>query len=161
MKRRTFVKNTTLLAAGSGLSEIAAMASWQAAENKLPKWKGFNLLDFFSPDPKPTSKPTNEDHFRWMRDWGFDFVRIPIAYPYYLTFDHSRNITPAEVYNINEAAVDRIVRLVDMAHKYNMHVSLNLHRAPGICGQTRRRRKHFTFTGLCGLNVLKIYLQKK
>ena len=131
MKRRTFVKNAGLVTAGLALSEIAAAG--QASQNKLPKWKGFNLLDFFSPDPKPTSKPTTEDHFRWMRDWGFDFVRIPIAYPYYLTFDRSRNITPEEVYKINEEAVNRIAGLVEMGHKYNMHVSLNLHRAPGYC----------------------------
>ncbi len=133
MKRRTFVKNAGLFAAGLSLSQITAVASGQAAGNTLPKWKGFNLLDFFSPDPKPTSKPTTEEHFKWMRDWGFDFIRIPIAYPYYLTFDRSRNITPAEVYNINEGAVDHIASLVEMAHKYNMHVSLNLHRAPGYC----------------------------
>lgn len=133
MKRRTFVKNASLVAAGITLSEIAAVAARQAAQNKLPKWKGFNLLDFFSPNPKPTEKPTTEEHFKWMRDWGFNFVRVPIAYPYYLTFDRSNNITPAEVYNINEEAVDRIVKLVEMGHKYDMHVSLNLHRAPGYC----------------------------
>ena len=133
MNRRTFVKNSGLLTAGLGLTDIAALASGQAPGNPLPKWKGFNLLDFFSPDPKPTSRPTTEEHFKWMRDWGFDFVRIPVAYPYYLSFDRSRNITPEEVYKINEEAVDRIVSLVEMAHKYNMHVSLNLHRAPGYC----------------------------
>ncbi len=133
MKRRTFIKNTGLITGALTLSEIAAVAAKQPVQNKLPKWKGFNLLDFFSPKPTPTSKPTTEDHFRWMRDWGFDFVRIPIAYPSYLTFDQSRNIRPEEVYKINEEAVDRIVSLAEMAHKYNMHVSLNLHRAPGYC----------------------------
>ncbi|HEX8277654.1 MAG TPA: glycosyl hydrolase family 5, partial [Segetibacter sp.] len=77
MKRRIFVKTAGLATAALALSEITAVAGWQPVQNKLPKWKGFNLLDFFSPDPKPTSKPTTEDHFRWMRDWGFDFVRIP------------------------------------------------------------------------------------
>lgn len=133
MRRRTFVKNAGLVTAGLALSEIAAATAWQPGQNKLPKWKGFNLLDFFSPNPKPTSKPATEDHFRWMSDWGFDFVRIPIAYPYYLSFDRSRNITPEEVYKINEEAVDSIVNLAEMGHKYNMHVSLNLHRAPGYC----------------------------
>jgi aryl-phospho-beta-D-glucosidase BglC (GH1 family) len=134
MKRRTFVKKAGLVAAGLALSEVTATAAgWQTGQNRLPKWKGFNLLDFFSPDPKPTSKPTIEEHFKWMQDWGFNFVRIPVAYPYYLSFDRSKNITPAEVYNINEEAVNRIVSLVEMAHKYTMHVSLNLHRAPGYC----------------------------
>jgi len=133
MKRRTFLKNAGLASAGLSLSEITAVAAWPPAQNKLPKWKGFNLLDFFSPDPKPTSKPTTEDHFRWMNDWGFDFVRIPIAYPYYLNIDRSKNITPEDVYKINPEAVDRIDSLVTSAHKYDIHVSLNLHRAPGYC----------------------------
>jgi aryl-phospho-beta-D-glucosidase BglC (GH1 family) len=101
--------------------------------NKLPKWKGFNLLDFFSPDPAPSRDPSTEEHFKWMRDWGFDFVRVPMAYPHYLRFDRSRNILPEEVYQINPEAIDRIDALVALAHKYQMHVSLNLHRAPGYC----------------------------
>lgn len=133
MKRRTFIKNTSFAAAGISLAQTDVFASHAFRKNKLPKWKGFNLLDFFSPNPKPTSKPTTEDHFRWMRDWGFDFVRIPIAYPCYLDIDRSRNITPDEVYKINPQAVDRIDSLVTLAHQYNMHVSLNLHRAPGYC----------------------------
>jgi aryl-phospho-beta-D-glucosidase BglC (GH1 family) len=68
-----------------------------------------------------------------MSDWGFAFVRIPMAYPSYLNIDRSRNITPDEVYQIDHTAIDRIDRLVSMAHKYNLHVSLNLHRAPGYC----------------------------
>jgi aryl-phospho-beta-D-glucosidase BglC (GH1 family) len=68
-----------------------------------------------------------------MQDWGFDFIRVPIAYPYYLSFDRTRNIKPEEVYQIDNAAVDRIDNLVQLAHKHNLHVSLNLHRAPGYC----------------------------
>ena len=55
----------------------------------------------------PTPEPaTTEDHFRWMQDWGFNFVRIPMAYPCYLDFDRSKNITAEEVYKIKEEAVD-------------------------------------------------------
>jgi aryl-phospho-beta-D-glucosidase BglC (GH1 family) len=68
-----------------------------------------------------------------MRDWGFDFVRIPIAYPTYINFDRSRHIKPEEVYHIDEAAIEKIESLVAMAHKHHLHVSLNLHRAPGYC----------------------------
>ncbi len=133
MKRRTFIKNAGLATTGLTLSQTEAFSYDFAKKNKLPRWKGFNLLDFFSPNPKPTSKPTTEDHFRWMHDWGFDFVRIPMAYPYYLNIDRTKNITPEDVYRINDEAVDRIDSLVRMGHKYNMHVSLNLHRAPGYC----------------------------
>ncbi len=34
---------------------------------------------------------------------------------------------------IDERVVDRIEQLVHLAHKYDLHVSLNLHRAPGYC----------------------------
>ncbi|MBT1700611.1 cellulase family glycosylhydrolase [Fulvivirgaceae bacterium PWU4] len=131
MNRRNFITTTALGTAA--LSLPASMFATAQKTNPLPKWKGFNLLDFFSPDPAQSRKPTTEDYFRWMRDWGFDFVRIPIAYPYYLNIDRTKNITPDDVYKIDNAAVDRIDKLVTMAHRYGMHVSLNLHRAPGYC----------------------------
>ena len=134
MQRRTFVKNSGLIAAGISVSGTSALTSITLKPgNKLPKWKGFNLLDFFSPNPTSAKLSTTEEHLKWMQDWGFDFVRLPIAYPYYLNIDRTRNITPAEVYNIDEKAVDRIDSLVTMAHKYGMHTSINLHRAPGYC----------------------------
>jgi len=37
------------------------------------------------------------------------------------------------MYKIKESAVESIDSLVDMAHKYGLHVSLNFHRAPGYC----------------------------
>jgi endoglucanase len=130
MNRRNFLQQSSLAAAALSLAGTDAFA---APKNKLPQWRGFNLLDFFSPDPANARIQTTEDHFRWMQDWGFDFVRIPMAYPSYLKFDRSRNITPEEVYSIDEAAVSRVDNVVRMAHKYGMHVSLNLHRAPGYC----------------------------
>lgn len=142
MHRRTFVKNTSIAVAGAAFAPGFAVSSQanpggtvpgQFAQNKLPKWKGFNLLDFFAPDPAKSRKATTEEQFKWMADWGFDFVRIPMAYPAYLKFDRSRNITPEEVYQIDEQAVERIDKLVAAAHKHDIHVSLNLHRAPGYC----------------------------
>ncbi|MBV4357152.1 glycoside hydrolase family 5 protein [Pinibacter aurantiacus] len=131
MKRRIFIKNTSMLAAAVSLTGTSAFPK-APLKNKLPKWKGFNLLDFFSPRPFEKIVAT-EEHFKWMQDWGFDFVRLPIAYPGYLKFDRSKNITPDEVYNINEVAVELVDKVVYMAQKYNMHVSINLHRAPGYC----------------------------
>jgi endoglucanase len=134
MDRRSFIRRTGAITIGLSLAEKASLAAFQkGSSNKLPKWKGFNLTDFFSPNPTPTLRPTTEDHFRWMRDWGFDFVRIPIAYPYYLKFDRSKDITPEQVYDIDNQKLDEIDRLVAMGQKYGMHVCLNLHRAPGYC----------------------------
>ena len=101
--------------------------------NKLPRWKGFNLTDFNTPNPSPNRRYTTEEQLKWMSDGGFDFVRLPIAYPYYLKFDRSKKISAEEVYNIDEAAIAKIDGLVQLAHKYNLHVCLNLHRAPGYC----------------------------
>jgi aryl-phospho-beta-D-glucosidase BglC (GH1 family) len=134
MERRSFIKKTSLVAAGLSITGTAALSSFSPLpKNKLPRWKGFNLLDFFSPNPANSRPATTKDNLQWMQDWGFDFVRIPIAYPNYLNFDRSKNITPEDVYKIDEKAVERIDALVAMAHQYNMHVSLNLHRAPGYC----------------------------
>ncbi len=131
MDRRDFIKTSGL--AVTALSLQGSDAFGALKKNKLPQWRGFNLLDFFSPDPANARPATTEDHFRWMRDWGFNFVRIPMAYPSYLDFDRSRNITTGEVYQVKESAVDNIDKVVMLAHKYGMHVSLNLHRAPGYC----------------------------
>jgi endoglucanase len=130
MNRRTFIATTAAAAAAISLGPESLAAR---KKNKLPQWKGFNLLDFFSPNPNNPRPGTSEDHFRWMQDWGFNFVRVPMAYPSYLNIDRSKNITPEDVYKIDEQAVGRVDNLVQMAHKYGMHVSLNLHRAPGYC----------------------------
>jgi endoglucanase len=133
ISRRIFIKNTglTAVAAGLGMSSVLALPT-APAQNKLPKWKGFNILDFFGPNPA-NARSTPEDYFKWIADWGFDFIRLPMAYPYYLSIDRTKNITPGDVYKIDEKQVDQIEQIVHLAHKYNLHVSLNLHRAPGYC----------------------------
>ena len=142
--RRDFIKKAGLMTGAVSMAGASAFASSVLQKagnpgnpgdpgNPLPPWKGFNLLDFFSPDPARSRNPSTEEDFKWMSDWGFDFVRIPMAYPSYLDFDRSRDIAPEEVYNISEEALERVDKLVYQAHKYNLHVSLNLHRAPGYC----------------------------
>lgn len=135
--RRDFIKKTVMTAAAVSLAGKAAFAfdKTNASKNALPRWKGFNLLDYFSPvayrNPDPSR--TTEDDLRWMRDWGFDFVRLPMAYPRYLDLDRSKQITKDDFYKINTKVVDEIEQLVQMANKHGLHVSLNLHRAPGYC----------------------------
>ena len=68
-----------------------------------------------------------------MADWGFDFVRIPMAYPRYLSFDRSKHITKEETYKLDPKVLDEIDKLVFMVQKHGLHVSLNLHRGPGFC----------------------------
>ena len=68
-----------------------------------------------------------------MVDWGFTFIRLPMAYPRYVDFDRSQRITADEVCKINEQEADRIESFVRKAQSKGLHVSLNLHRAPGYC----------------------------
>lgn len=152
LNRRSFLRNVGLAATGAivgcnkvlpGLDVTDATRKTVNTANaiknlgKLPKWKGFNLNEFFQPDPWYWQAPTPEEYFKWMADWGFDFVRIPVAYPTYINIaPYERNITVDNVYSFNEAGVNKIERTIYLAHKYNLHVSLCLHRAPGYCVST-------------------------
>ena len=134
--RRVFIRNTTMAATAMALTGNSAFTSSPfPPKNKLPRWKGFNLLDFFTPSipEKNRSANTTEDDFKWMAAWGFDFVRIPMAYPRYLSFDRSKNITVEEVYKTDPKALEEVDQLIYLAHKHGLHVSLNLHRGPGYC----------------------------
>ncbi|MFV8227206.1 cellulase family glycosylhydrolase, partial [Christiangramia aquimixticola] len=78
-------------------------------------------------------RPTKPAYIQWIADWGFDFVRVPISYPSYLNIDRSRPIRPDEVLNFDESRLEKVDALVERAIQHGLHVSLNLHRAPGFC----------------------------
>ena len=131
--RRKFLKKTSLVTSGIVVAGSTAFSSPNPPQNKLPHWKGFNLLDFFNPDPVNARPQTEEEFFKWMSDWGFNFVRLPMAYPSYVKFDRSQDIPIKRVRKMDRKAIHRVEDLVNKAHKYGLHVSLNLHRAPGFC----------------------------
>ncbi|MCB0631732.1 MAG: cellulase family glycosylhydrolase [Saprospiraceae bacterium] len=133
--RRDFIKNTALVTGGLLSRPQLAQASIfnPPTDHVLPRWKGFNFLDFFSPDPANAREGVKEEYFKWMADWGFDFVRLPMAYPFYLKFDRTKPIELRRIRKMDKRAVEKIEEFVFLAHKYNLHVSLNLHRAPGFC----------------------------
>ena len=134
--RRLFIRSTTLAATGLAIAGNTAFSVIpSASKNKLPRWKGFNLLDYFTANlPKNNDHDrTTEDDLKWMADWGFNFVRIPMAYPRYLSFDRSRPITKEETYKMDPKVLEEIDQLVYMIQKHGLHVSLNLHRGPGFC----------------------------
>ena len=138
LNRRRFIQTTLISTAGLALEGSRPVGRAQSGQNKegnpLPRWRGFNLTDFNTPNPSSSSRRgTTDDDLKWMVDWGFDFIRLPMAYPRYVEFDRSRPITPAEVCQINEREVDRIEAFVRKAQAQGLHVSLNLHRAPGYC----------------------------
>ncbi len=134
LNRRDFLNITGMAAMAAALPLTGnGLPSLKRVKNRIPAWTGFNLLDYFSPQHGGGHAKTSEDDLKWMEEWGFDFVRLPMDYPSYLNFDRSKNITADSVYQIDEKVVDEIERLVILAHKHHLHVSLNLHRAPGYC----------------------------
>lgn len=131
LKRRDFLR---IAGGAAGLAAAGPLrAEPAAAGNSLPRWRGFNLLDYFAPHPSDSYPRTTEDDLKWIADWGFDFVRLPMAYPRYVRFDRSGDITPDQVLDFDEAEVEKIAALVELGHRQGLHVSLNLHRAPGYC----------------------------
>ena len=92
------------------------------AQTVLPRWRGFNLLDFFNLN---STGEVAEDDFRWMAEWGFDFARVPMCYTLWIEDDD-----PTKFY---EPMLEKIDRAVALGDKYGIHVSLNFHRAPGYC----------------------------
>lgn len=86
----------------------------------LPRWRGFNLLEMFT---SKSSGDFAEDDLRWIRDWGFDFVRIPACYTLWVKAD--------DPYELDESMLEKVDRVVRLGGEYGLHVSLNFHRAPG------------------------------
>lgn len=132
IERRDFIKKVGLSVGAASLIPSVYGAVSRKTQNSLPKWKGFNLLDFFSPDPEKGRKNPKE-YLQWIADWGFDFVRIPVSYPAYINFDRSRPIRKDEVLNFDEKWIEEIEQLLYNAHQVGLHTSLNLHRVPGFC----------------------------
>jgi len=132
MKRRDFLKTTVsaggavLLASPLGRQSAADQPGPQTADaplplhRKLPRWRGFNLLEKFMVH---RNAPFLETDFQWMTNWGFDFVRLPMDYRCWTD--------PADPYRLDEKVLGQIDRAVELGRKYGVHVSLNLHRAPG------------------------------
>ncbi len=117
-----------MVAAGAAAAALPAYAKNEdktmkpVAQTALPPWRGFNLQYLFT---KGRYSEPVEDDFRWIRDLGFDFIRLPMSYRIWIEGD--------DVYKIKEAPFERIDRVVEWGRKYRIHTSLNLHRGPGYC----------------------------
>ncbi len=128
---------TRRLFASAAAAAPAALAQ-PAPKNAIPRWRGFNLLDLFQALPlKPEAAPTpvTEDELRWIRDWGFDFLRIPMDYWFWIDsgWRTTRRLAPDETFQIHEAALEPVDRIVTLGQQFGLHISLNFHRAPGYC----------------------------
>ena len=135
--RRTAIQSLGMAAGAlllpAGFSGTASATSLQGkGPAKNPKWYGFNLLEYFSTDadwmkyfPYKDDGMFQEDDFRWIRDWGFNWVRLPMDYRFWTD--------PQDLLKIHEDKVVPIDRALKLGEKYGIHVNLCLHRAPGYC----------------------------
>jgi len=143
--RRSLLKTAAALASASllpsGFADLAFSrqntsatrpdASRSPVPAKNPRWYGFNLLEYFSTDadwmkyfPYKNDGMFVEDDFRWIHDWGFNWVRLPMDYRFW---------TAPDLFTINEKQVEPIDRAIRLGEKYGIHVNVCLHRAPGLC----------------------------
>ncbi len=134
MKRRDFLKTVPALSAGALLSTRAhSEEAAQAVENpaaslpavsaaKLPRWRGFNLMEKFT---LRHNSPYQESDFAMMAEWGFDFVRLPTDYRCWTDENDPSQFKEEILKDIDQA--------IEFGKQYKIHVNLNLHRGPGYC----------------------------
>jgi len=120
--RRAFIKSTAVAAIAGPrvLAQAKAAKPPKPLHEKLPRWRGFNLLEKFN---KGRNVKYLESDFQWISDWGFDFVRLPMDYRCWTD--------PKKPYGLDEKVLAHVDQAVALGKKYGVHVSLNLHRAPG------------------------------
>jgi aryl-phospho-beta-D-glucosidase BglC (GH1 family) len=130
--RRDIIK----LAGAAGLSlglagQVAASPAKVAPVNALPRWRGFNLQYLYRTGDRML-KP-NEDHFRWISGWGFDFVRIPLNYRNWLQKKSAPGelIKPEDAFAVDESVLALVDDAVGYAAKHGIHLCLCFHHAPG------------------------------
>lgn len=131
--RRSVLKEIAGVAAmGSLLPGIGLCETAKSVTTVNPRWYGFNLLEYFSTDPDwmqhfpyENNGMFREDDFRWIRDWGFNWVRLPMDYRFWTD--------ARDLMKINERMVEPIDRAVRLGEKNGVHVNISLHRAPGEC----------------------------
>lgn len=108
----------------------------------LPRWRGFNLCEMFVQPDDPRWRDMTPagrgrfvpDHFAWIADWGFNFVRLPLSYRYWGG--------PSRPYEITEAALAPVDEALESARRHGLHLCLNIHHAPGFCINSGLRDDH-------------------
>lgn len=95
---------------------------------------GFNFQWMFSWEPGSQPEPPNERALDFMADLGFNFVRIPTNYRFWTQdFDY---------FHPDERIFEYLDRYLDACVARHLHMSLNLHRAPGYCINRNDLERH-------------------
>jgi len=108
-----------------GLAATAMATGAKAGEPdqsyaKLPRWRGFNLLEKFT---LAGDRPYREHDFDFIAAYGFNYVRLPLDYRIWTTDSGA----------FREAPLKEIDQALAFARARGIHLTLCLHRAPGYC----------------------------
>lgn len=100
-----------------------AMLPPRPPDDFTSNWRGFNLLGFFTLEW--SNDGFYEEDFQMISEFGFNFVRLPIDYRIYTKSGDWNTFLEPKLAQIDKA--------IEWGQKYGIHVSINLHRAPGYC----------------------------
>ena len=95
---------------------------------------GFNFqwMCSWSPDRKP--EPPDDKALDFLARYGFNFVRIPVDYRFWTKdFDY---------YHPDESVFCYLDQYLEACQSRGIHMSLNLHRAPGYCTNRNDLERH-------------------
>ena len=96
---------------------------------------GFNFLWMYAKTQwNPEPQEANLDELDFCADEGFNFVRIPTDYHFW-THDY-------DYFSPDERIIEYFDRYIEACNSRGLHVSLNIHRAPGYCINWPEREKH-------------------
>lgn len=99
----------------------------------MPRY-GFNFQWMFWWEEGLEPAPANEKALDFLVEFGFDFVRIPASYWFWTSnFDYE---------NPDESVLSQIDQYLQACRSRELHMSLNLHRAPGYCINDNHLEKH-------------------
>jgi len=127
VNRREFIGRTGLLVLASTATpgaELFGAETKAVSAARLPRWRGFNLLEKFT-KRREGNPPFRDGDFEIMADWGFDFARLPMSYLCW--------VEPGDWLKLKEPELKHIDEAVELGRKHGVHINLNLHRAPGYC----------------------------
>ena len=128
------MKGNWFLATVLGMSLSVSAALPEASAKQLPRWRGFNLLEkfmFWGQNPQPRFK---EEDFKMIHELGFNFVRLPMDYRFWIIDKDWEKINYDVLKDIDEA--------IEFGKKYDVHVCINFHRAPGYTVANPKEQKN-------------------
>ena len=106
---------------------------------------GFNFLWMYSPGEGRRPEPADERALDFLAKRGFNFVRVPTNYWFWtpdFDYDHP-----------DESVFAMIDGYLDAVNARGMHLSLNVHRAPGYCINSPKRERHNLWTDAVAQNA--------